>query len=139
MKKSEEQQVLKAVYENVQSAVRERKQGISCVFEEPLRLALWDSLTQWEHFAEKARNRLNEKDLEQFGYQGRKVVADPSDQQQERKEERLLQIFRKNREAAGTLKYAIHHWKHAGIYATELAKEIIDFQESEVENLKRYL
>ena len=42
-------------------------------------------------------------------------------------------------QAARDLKYAIHEHKGAGIFATELAKELIDLEEAAAGKLKDYL
>ena len=44
-----------------------------------------------------------------------------------------------NRRGAEELKNAIHKYKDAGIYATELAKEMVDFEEENLRKLQSYL
>lgn len=44
-----------------------------------------------------------------------------------------------NRRGADELKKAIHKYKDAGIFATELAKEMVDFEEENLRKLQSYL
>ena len=48
-------------------------------------------------------------------------------------------IKKGNQRGADELKKAIHKYKDAGIYATELAKEMIDFEEANSEKMDRYV
>ncbi|MCD8157140.1 MAG: hypothetical protein LUD53_06910 [Clostridiales bacterium] len=43
-----------------------------------------------------------------------------------------------NRRGADELKKAIHKYKDAGIYATELAREMVDFEEENLEKLEAW-
>ena len=55
-------------------------------------------------------------------------------------DEQLVQrLIEQNQKTSDHLKYVIHEWKEAGLYATELAKEIIDFEEAAAKKLKIYL
>ncbi len=47
-------------------------------------------------------------------------------------------IQKGNQRGAVELKKAIHKYKDAGIYATELAKEMIDFEEANLRKMERY-
>ncbi len=136
--KSDEQQMLKDIYEKIQQALSERKRGAAWIFAEPLRLELWESLEQWERFLKRARSRLDEEFPEQSTEQVLEKQK-PDCSKQQTQNDIICKILSRDQKVSIELKYAIHHWKHAGIYATELAKEIIEFQESEVENLKKYL
>ena len=44
-----------------------------------------------------------------------------------------------NERGAKELKHAIHKYKNAGIYATELAKEMVDFEEENLRKMGSYL
>lgn len=54
--------------------------------------------------------------------------------------EHIADLMQKgNRRGAEELKKAIHKYKDAGIYATELAKEMVDFEEENLKKLQSYL
>ena len=56
------------------------------------------------------------------------------------KTSRVADMIKKgNQRGADELKKAIHKYKDAGIYATELAKEMIDFEEANSEKMDRYV
>lgn len=48
-------------------------------------------------------------------------------------------MYKGNDRGARELKHAIHKYKDAGIYATELAKEMIDFEEENLQKMRSYL
>lgn len=48
-------------------------------------------------------------------------------------------IQKGSRRGAEELKKAIHKYKDAGIYATELAKEMVDFEEANLRKMDRYM
>ena len=51
----------------------------------------------------------------------------------------VAEMIRKgNQRGTEELKKAIHKYRNAGIYATELAREMIDFEEDNQEKMKRY-
>ena len=47
-------------------------------------------------------------------------------------------MYKGNERGARELKQAIHKYKDAGIYATELAKEMIDFEEENLRKMRSY-
>ncbi|WP_177975862.1 hypothetical protein [Eubacterium sp.] len=48
-------------------------------------------------------------------------------------------MYKGNDRGVRELKHAIHKYKDAGIYATELAKEMIDFEEENLQKMRSYL
>lgn len=164
MNRQDEQQVLKQVYKDASQAAKEIEQGLAKILDEELSLEMNLFLEQWKLFAKKAEKRIDTDVLDNS-----KLAADQSEiwkavmrknleEQQETKltdledikiekqriskvpDEQLVQrLIDQNQKTSDHLKYVIHEWKEAGLYATELAKEIIDFEEAAAKKLKIYL
>lgn len=48
-------------------------------------------------------------------------------------------MYKGNDRGVRELKHCDHKYKDAGIYATELAKEMIDFEEENLQKMRSYL
>lgn len=139
MNRQDEQQVLKQVYKDADHAAKDIEQGLLNVLNEELSLEMNLFLEQWKQFVKRAEKRIGtniQKDSDTAAEQSELKEQESSELPEGRLVQRLIE---RNQSSSDHLKYAIHEWKEAGIYATELAKDMIDFEQSAVEKLKIYL
>lgn len=127
----DEQKILENIYGNILSVKQEMEKYLAKVEDDALCQEMNLFLYHLRPFEKKAESRI------QKTYQkprGGNPVGKPVAQ-----EGIVQKSIDCHRQAAENLKYAIHEHKQAGIFATELAKELIDLEETTVSKLKDYL
>ena len=127
----DEQKILENVYGNILSVKKEMEKYLSKVEDDTLSQEMNLFLYHLKPFEKKAESRMQRKERVPV-----EVDALPETITQERIVRNFIDY---QSQAAKKLKYAIHEYKGAGIYATELAKELIDFEESAAGKFKDYL
>lgn len=143
MNEKDEERLLHEICRASNRGVEAIDQILQDVYDEEFAYELHTEAGRMKEFERKANNRLNQsgKDAAEPKPGAKRMVKTAvkmrtafSDQTSS-----AADIVRKgNRRGADDLKKAIHKYKNAGIYATELAKEMIDFEEENLKKLDSY-
>lgn len=121
MEIQEENRIVELIYEEAVQQEKRISEVLGKVEDEELSDELNHLLAEWRLFGNKAKRRLQENHSQDLDTD----VARTEIMRTEKMAERM--------------KYMIHENKQAGIFATELAKELIDFEETSIRKLKNYL
>lgn len=143
MSQEDEKRMLHEICRNSKMGVSAIDQVLEKVYDEELAYELHVEADRMREFERKANQR-----LKSCGDEPEEI--NPVAEAMLRSSIRMKTLFRDgkdhiadmvqkgNRRGAQELKNAIHKYKGAGIYATELAKEMIDFEEENLKKLSVY-
>lgn len=144
MSLEDEQRLLHEICRNSSMGVEAIHQVLKDVYDEELAYELNIEAGKMKEFERKAGARLQQNGDEQ-------AETNPAAKSMLKAAIRMKTVFQNNtshiadmmqkgnRRGAEELKKAIHKYKDAGIYATELAKEMVDFEEENLKKLQSYL
>ena len=127
----DEQKMLETIYKNILSVKQETEKYLAKVEDDTLCQELNLFLYRLKPFEKKAKERIQKPDP---APETNRPLSKQTTQ-----ENMIRDSINCHRQAARNLKYAIHENKEGGIFATELAKELIDLEESAVGILTDYL
>lgn len=142
MKQDEEKKVLQEIWRNARGDLDMIDAVISSVYDEDLAYDLNRKALKMREFLRKSTTRLNQQGEDVCEHlpgavMRKKAVHVRTMLQGETAQlAKMMQDGSKN--GAERLKNSIHRYKDAGIYATELAKEMIDFEEESQRKLNIY-
>ena len=143
MSQDDERRVLHEICRNTNMGIQAIEQILDKVYDEELAYELHVEAGKMKEFESKASQRL-------YQYEDQPADLKPIAQAMLKGSIRMKTMFRTetgdiaemmqkgNRRGAEELKNAIHRYKNAGIYATELAKDVIDFEEKNLKKLESY-
>lgn len=144
MSLEDEQRLLHEICRNSSMGTEAIHQVLKDVYDEELAYELNIEAGKMKEFERKAAVRLQQNGDEQ-------AETNPAAKSMLKTAIRMKTVFQNNtshiadmmqkgnRRGAEELKKAIHKYKNAGIYATELAKEMVDFEEENLKKLQSYL
>ncbi len=163
MEMREENNIVKLVYEEALLQEKRISDVLSRVEDEELSDELNHLLAEWRLFGKKAKRRLQEnsfteealKDLtaeraakgtnlrmvpmiDEYVIRSKHPKGEKEDSRDQDADITKAEIMR-TEQMAERMKYMIHENRRAGIFATELAKELIDFEELSIKKLKNYV
>lgn len=143
MNENDEDRLLHEICRNSGMGVEAIQQVLKDVYDEEFAYELHAEAGKMREFEQKAGERLNQNGKEagktkpmaakmlKSAVKMRTVVTDSTSHMAE-----LMQ--KGNRRGAEELKKAIHKYKDAGVYATELARDMVDFEEDNLKKLARF-
>lgn len=140
----DEQRLLHEICRNSSMGVEAIHQVLKDVYDEELAYELNIEAGKMQEFERKAGKRLKENGSEPSKTKpAAKSMLKTAIRMKttfQNNTTHIADMMRKgNRRGAEELKKAMHKYKDAGIYATELAREMIDFEEDNLKKLKSYL
>lgn len=160
MEIQEENRIIRAIYEEALLQEKKISDVLGWIRDEELNDELNQLLVAWRQFGRKARRRLQENisgedgseelsvginrkdlrmkpDIDEYVIRPASENADAGDWRSD--DAIAREEIMRTEQMAERMKYMIHENKRAGIFATELARELIDFEQSSIRKLKNYL
>lgn len=143
MRQEDELSILHEICRNSRMGIEAINQVLGKVYDEEFAYELHVEAEKLQEFEQKARQRLQTNGTDAAGSKpAAKAMLNMAIQMKtmfsERKDRVADLIQKGNKRGAEELKNAIHKYKGAGIYATELAREMIDFEEASLKKLSAY-
>ncbi len=143
MSENDEARLLHEICRNSSMGTEAIQQVLKDVYDEEFAYELHVEAGKMREFEQKADERLNRSGKEagktkpmaakmlKSAVKMRTAVTDSTSHVADMKQ-------KGNRRGADELKKAIHKYKDAGVYATELARDMIDFEEENLKKLARF-
>lgn len=143
MTQNDENHLLHEICRNSSMGVEAIHQVLKDVYDEEFAYELNVQADKMEQFARKAGMRLRENGSEPsepkpIATAMLKTTIRMKQALQNKTEDVADMIGKGNERGVKELKHAIHKYRDAGIYATELAKEMADFEEDNLRKMKTY-
>ena len=143
MSENDEERLLHEICRNSSMGREAIHEVLKDVYDEEFAYELHVQEGKMQEFEQRARQRLRQsgKDAAEPGplTSGMLKAAVRMKTAVSGRTSQVAEMIRKgNQRGTEELKKAIHKYRNAGIYATELAREMIDFEEDNQENMKRY-
>lgn len=144
MNDKDEERLLHEICRNSSMGVEAIDQVLKDVYDEEFAYELNVEANRMKEFERKANARLNQngKDASEPKPMTKRMLKTAVKMKTafSDKTSHIADLMQKgNQRGVDELKKAIHKYKDAGIYATELAKEMIDFEEENLKKLDGYM
>ena len=145
MRQEDEKKILQEVYRNARTDLDVIDAVLAKVYDEELAYDLNLKAAKMREFLRRSSDRLNQcgNPFPETGRNGtagnvRKVTTRVRTMLHGETVQVARMMQEGSKKGAESLKNAVHRYRNAGIYATELAKEMIDFEEETLRKLRSY-
>ena len=143
MNREDERRILHEICRNSKMGVQAIEKIMGRVYDEELAYELHAEAGKMREFEQRAAERLKDYGDDAANIKpGVRAMLKRAIRMKtmfsDRKEHVADMMQKGNQRGADELKKAIHKYKNGGIYATELAKDMIDFEEGNLKRLEPY-